>query len=700
MVALDSFIVPAFKPTVSEWLKESVALNNLDGLSVRKLSGLLGMARETIPKLLSQEGVIPQHARTLETFMNLERRFDLEFGTTLQWMEPPEKNIYLIKLSEQQSASHPALEGYTQIEFGQLLWRCFAYVMRTQKLSINEQCKYMMVPAVTMKKWYTGRRFVSKNHDTSVYLQRLEKYFRLPKGLLVDLVKLKHVESNNTHSINIISDRPSINQVRAGSRKWNVQEFSERNALFISFSNYLRKHDSSFYLRRFGKQPNENVWKEWLDYVLYKSDIVNPFLIKRKNRSLWKTVHPSENVNVKRFWYCYNIHTGNVAPTASRNFSCIDSFLSYCALPKQLPKLKWLNVYKPHKRLLTQVFTGEGIAFEDISLCLLADTELVKRFLQWLSIKTGNTVASRQFLQLARMYLDEEYGFFRHYPEFSASTENWLEACRTASEYFLNTLHSLEASATQRFSRNPKSKLESLLDSPNPFKHLKQLTKAIESERPAESATMDFAVWTRDRFLINLLITNPLRANTISQLTIFKNTIGDNQGMLRKVDGRWRLYIQKKFFKNLGGAAKDDYRADLSPKLNHILEEYLMQRNHLAGSESTYLFRPRRCSSWTFHAIDGTSTLITDSQTAMPNNAIYRIVRTNVQRALKVDVGTHGFRHLVATAWLKQNPDDYLTVAHILHDTLETVIKNYAHLSPDDGMRRYYDYLEKTEFYE
>ena len=281
----------------------------------------------------------------------------------------------------------------------------------------------------------------------------------------------------------------------------------------------------------------------------------------------------------------------------------------------------------------------------------MADTELVKRFLQWLSIKTGNTVASRQFLQLARTYLNEEYGFFRHYPEFSASSEDWQEKC----------------------------KLESLLDCPNPFKHLKQLTKAIESERPAESATIDFAVWTRDRFLINLLITNPLRANTISQLTIFKNTIGDNQGMLRKVDGRWRLYIQKKFFKNLGGAAKDDYRADLSPKLSHILEEYLMQRHYLAGSESTYLFRPRRCSSWTFHAIDGTSTLITDSQTAMPNNAIYRIVRTNVQRALKVDVGTHGFRHLVATAWLKQNPDDYLTVAHILHDTLETVIKNYAH---------------------
>lgn len=54
---------------------------------------------------------------------------------------------------------------------------------------------------------------------------------------------------------------------------------------------------------------------------------------------------------------------------------------------------------------------------------------------------------------------------------------------------------------------------------------------------------------------------------------------------------------------------------------------------------------------------------------------------------------THAFRHLVATDWLTAHPNDYLTVAQLLNDELDTVIKNYAHLKRDKSFLRYEDHL-------
>ena len=63
--------------------------------------------------------------------------------------------------------------------------------------------------------------------------------------------------------------------------------------------------------------------------------------------------------------------------------------------------------------------------------------------------------------------------------------------------------------------------------------------------------------------------------------------------------------------------------------------------------------------------------------------------------------GSPGFRaqamrHLVATAWLKAHPRDYVTVALLLNDTLATVIKKYSHLETADGLSTYGDWLSST----
>lgn len=57
-------------------------------------------------------------------------------------------------------------------------------------------------------------------------------------------------------------------------------------------------------------------------------------------------------------------------------------------------------------------------------------------------------------------------------------------------------------------------------------------------------------------------------------------------------------------------------------------------------------------------------------------------------------IAPHAIRHLSATSWLKNHPDDLITVAEMLNDRLETVLRNYAHLRKDDSLARYATHVE------
>ena len=56
--------------------------------------------------------------------------------------------------------------------------------------------------------------------------------------------------------------------------------------------------------------------------------------------------------------------------------------------------------------------------------------------------------------------------------------------------------------------------------------------------------------------------------------------------------------------------------------------------------------------------------------------------------------GPHAFRHLVATDWLRRNPNDFLTVAELLNDSLPVVMKTYAHLKQETALARHSDQLQ------
>ncbi|MNY61287.1 hypothetical protein D3C86_1979510 [compost metagenome] len=58
----------------------------------------------------------------------------------------------------------------------------------------------------------------------------------------------------------------------------------------------------------------------------------------------------------------------------------------------------------------------------------------------------------------------------------------------------------------------------------------------------------------------------------------------------------------------------------------------------------------------------------------------------------------HALRHIVATDFLRRNPGKYTLLAGLLHDTLATVLKTYAHGKTESAFRAHEENMKG--FYE
>jgi site-specific recombinase XerD len=111
----------------------------------------------------------------------------------------------------------------------------------------------------------------------------------------------------------------------------------------------------------------------------------------------------------------------------------------------------------------------------------------------------------------------------------------------------------------------------------------------------------------------------------------------------------------------------------LNARIEEYLEEYrprLVKANPLAN----WLFPNNEGEKW-------------QTQNAHVANLTKRLVPETP------GFGPHAFRHLVATDYLRKHPNDFLTVAVLLNDRLETVLKAYAHLRQDESFDRYEAYM-------
>ncbi len=251
-----------------------------------------------------------------------------------------------------------------------------------------------------------------------------------------------------------------------------------------------------------------------------------------------------------------------------------------------------------------------------------------------------------------------------------ATPDAWHQMCEQ-SHKLLSDWFELSSGV----SRDPVMPLRGLLQLDNPLEPVVKAIAAIEKAADeAPPGSLSEALLRRDALLLCMLLANPLRLRTFMAMTWLPDDTGTLRG--NPTQG-WRIHLQNHHFKNGTGQKNRPYDVGVAkwvePRLGAYIEEY--RATILGGQESAYLFVSSR-----FNGIWG---------------GMGAHVRKLTERYIEgcPGFGAHGFRHLVATVWLTNHPNDFLTVAELLNDELKTVIKHYAHLKRDISFQRYEGHL-------
>jgi transcriptional regulator with XRE-family HTH domain/integrase len=337
------------------------------------------------------------------------------------------------------------------------------------------------------------------------------------------------------------------------------------------------------------------------------------------------------------------------------------------------------------------------------TLAWLTSTAHIKSYVQFLRTRAGNVTHHGvvTLLNNARSHLRPETGFLWLHPELvddlcaagnaralTIATQlnreaAWRSYCEEAHRELLALEKSLAAHSPVRCVRSPGRRVETILGDAFPLKRLVKLVRDLEADEPPQSHERDYAAWIRDVLFLKMLISNPLR---VAQFSVMRFR-GSRPNLYQTADGTWRIRFDPSDFKNEKGAAFEEYDSAVEPSVSPWIRRYLSEaRPRLIGAETDYLLLPGvegpdRGAGYA--ALD-----IVPAGNWVADTLAKRVFVVTARYMPEGNgFGPHAFRHIIATDHLKRHPQDYITVAQLLHDKLSTVIKTYSHLKIDDGLR-------------
>jgi integrase/transcriptional regulator with XRE-family HTH domain len=404
----------------------------------------------------------------------------------------------------------------------------------------------------------------------------------------------------------------------------------------------------------------ESFLREW--NILFDYKISNFPALERQSRGRWRLIPKSMSMSVSKLAQ----RGAMVCPTAN---IFIDRMRHFLGILTHLPSEEGgLSFIEPPPQTLA--WCAHPLALE----C----------YLQWITNQSGGIrhngqkVFARAVASLVRPhtgFLWQEASTFRvRLPsQFQVESDDaWRVMCARSHKFLRDYI----CSATG-VSRNPEEPIADLLALQNPLQPIRDAIARIQADAAkALPGSITEARHKRNALVLALLLSNPLRARTLAALTWQPNGRGTLRGS--PCTG-WRIQLQPAHLKTGDTKQSRIYDVKISDWVKPLLDEYIEEYREtlLAGKTSTYL-------------------LVGDEEGGIWES-LGHTVRKLTSRYIpgSPGFGPHAVRHLVATAWLREHPGDFLTVSELLNDTLETVLKNYAHLRRDDSFARYDDYLNK-----
>lgn len=347
-------------------------------------------------------------------------------------------------------------------------------------------------------------------------------------------------------------------------------------------------------------------------------------------------------------------------------------------------------------------FKGKGRSRDSVSFFSLLDMVLVQEYYEH-CVQSGMI---RNFISFTKsinaLFTSEKSYFTTSVWASKASSDYLVEQGYISSqadldaylEEYKESIGQMKLSAENDF----KDKSESMDNIDFILARERPLSFSIEVYLNAKSKYMEDASLKsklghyRNLLVQHLEIYNPLRASSLAALTIPKKS-----GTLRPItklelvspEGRikaganYRIVFDKSNFKNIYSALQEDYEADFPVEVEDDLRRYLEVRElylERHNATSDYLLIPTKNKDY-YHPEKGMSP--ESISTAFKNFVIeFRPVGDYRFTPYRI----HSNRHIVATNFLRENPENYVVVAEILHDNIETVLKRYANFSTAKGL--------------
>jgi integrase len=401
----------------------------------------------------------------------------------------------------------------------------------------------------------------------------------------------------------------------------------------------------------------------------------------------------------------WRVNDEGECPTAGAKDALVKSFFGYLCLPK---------------RSRNKLLRGKGFSRDQLTLAQLSDYDLIDDYVRFRKLRSGcNTSEIKVFLIFCRTLLRAETGFLRQQPKFGRqlapklSAREWDEWCESNREKMKELMKSTKFIP----SRDSFEPIEDLIELQHPVLALRELAEKIMEDKPAPSCSDDTkAAHKRNHLLVRFLTANPLRVRQISRMTYTP----DNKGNLyQRRDGAWYVRYSPSDFKNERGAGKEPYDHPVPPSLWPDLEDYLFNhRKHLVGAPGCRhckkfdvcgkCRKPRKCVDcerchecevchYVFRPSHKGHKPKDKTNKPMSKGSIYEIIRYLSEHYIpnSPGFGPHAFRHLVATEYIKNNPEGYNIAASILHDRVETVRETYARIKAADKFTHWVNYHEE-----
>lgn len=485
------------------------------------------------------------------------------------------------------------------------------------------------VPLATLKRWRKGSL---PKRKALHHVQSLERYFGQAPGTLSE-----PLWPRSTSALQNGSSKPAPQQRIPYRERLCVQsklEYALRN-------------------------PSPELRAQWSDLLAHKTSVLGSGL-KRYKKGKWSVTHrPVKRARELLHWYACVTVLGRAmyCPTAAINWCHVSQYLGWLGIP--------------------EAEGGAGVLPGcNQSLVCLTDVPNLERYVEWKVARSGGVLhrGISGFLKLVASlchpvhgYLTQARSQFSDHPD-ATSEGGWAQRCQRAFESARALLQQVEEGLQS--SRDSCAPIAYILSLANPLSAVVDAITRMDAARPSTGGQAE-AIWARDRLMLKLLASNPLRAKNLKLLTVFQSASGE-PAQLRKVDGQWRIGIDRKDFKNMAGAAKDRvYDMPVRPEVCGDLETYLrVYRPLLADTTNPYL-------------------LVSSASPAGPMHGLNRRFEALSRRyfAQCPGVGPHAMRHIVATTILKMHPNAWAAAAYVLHDQEETVRKHYSHLCGDDAAR-------------